>query len=163
MCCNTEVLVLDLLCSVSRLRSAQSFNVNSIQIIFGYKCVWALPWRKGTPHWNSALGGSYFLPSSPHPFLFSPILLCWAAAQLTPFGERDTVVFAIGFLLCSCKMNRKRKKPGGFSSWVCELSQRSVSQVTADKWGLGGSDPGSERTRKQREKGKACDVIPGAN
>lgn len=40
----------------------------------------------------------------------------------------------------------------GLSGWKLE-----------GKWWLGGSEQRSERTRKQRGKGKACDVIPGAN
>jgi len=41
---------------------------------------------------------------------------------------------------------------------LSERSQGSVSWITAGKWWLGGSDLGSGRTRKQREKGKAWDV-----
>lgn len=81
---------------------------------------------------------------------------------LPQFGERDKV-FATDCLLSGSKLNWKSKKPQCFFSWVSEPSHRSASQKTGGKWWLGGSDQRSERTQKQRGKGKACDVIPGAN
>lgn len=66
-------------------------------------------------------------------------------------------------LLSGSKLSCKRKKPECFFSWVSEPSHGSVSHTTGGKWWLGGSSQRSERTQKQRGKGKACDVIPGAN
>lgn len=130
------------------------------------KCCWPTLPRDSRECAQPQLGAAENPPAVIAVGLLQPEHQLWvglSSKRLPQFGERDKVVFAMDCLLSGSKLNWKRKKPGCFFSWVSEPSHGSVSQKSGGKWWLGGSDQRSERTRKQRGKGKACDVIPAAN